>query len=445
MDGEWADWADWGACSASCGGGERWRHRRVVVEASACGRPALGPSGELRECGMRSCAASEDCRFGAWSPWSLCSSPCEGRRHRRRIIEEYGQGAGRFCEGAMREVASCGDPCEAYDRSPPLDCVLEPWQEWLACSASCGPGQTVRRRLIWREARHAGRPCLGRLEEAAGCGGGPCPPGVALPKPCRWGSWSTWSACDQCSGERRRARSIEHVQENGGVPCSFDASEEVGNCPRHCSAKPSYFCSWGPWEELNGCSRSCGEGYRREVRYLHAGRRAPLPEDAAAWAAKTWIPEGWIPPPPEPEDANATNSTDAGATTTTTTTTGGRGGSAASDIASDGLVRDFGIGDVGGSRAEGGEEAAEEEERRARAFALRLQGAAAGVLAGAAGVAGLWAIAFRRPDGRRSRSAGEPSTGATEGEEVGEATELRPLLGARERAGGQRTAALHPG
>jgi len=37
-------------------------------------------------------------------------------------------------------------------------------------------------------------------------------------------------------------------------------SEEVGKCPRRCSAKPSYFCSWGPWEALGGCSRTCERG-----------------------------------------------------------------------------------------------------------------------------------------------------------------------------------------
>ncbi|CAE8639174.1 unnamed protein product, partial [Polarella glacialis] len=42
VDGQFGDWSEWGVCSASCLGGETWRTRKIVVEASECGLPPTG-------------------------------------------------------------------------------------------------------------------------------------------------------------------------------------------------------------------------------------------------------------------------------------------------------------------------------------------------------------------------------------------------------------------
>ena len=50
------------------------------------------------------------------------------------------------------------------------------WSEWGACSAACGEGQSVRRRLCDHPApQYGGRKCEGPAEESKTCIDVPCP------------------------------------------------------------------------------------------------------------------------------------------------------------------------------------------------------------------------------------------------------------------------------
>lgn len=112
--------------------------------------------------------------------------------------------------------------------------------------------------------------CEGAMAEVAQCQLEVCPipPG---PKPCVWGVWLEWGACDKCGGERKRSRQITRMPDAGGSPCETHASEETEKCKRQCH-KPIY-CEWGKWEEQDKCSVSCGEGIVTRVRYLQISER----------------------------------------------------------------------------------------------------------------------------------------------------------------------------
>ena len=58
-----------------------------------------------------------------------------------------------------------------------VDGGFSSWAEWGACSASCGDGQSVRRRLCDDPAsKNGGRQCDGPVEEFKACTDLPCPP-----------------------------------------------------------------------------------------------------------------------------------------------------------------------------------------------------------------------------------------------------------------------------
>ena len=93
-----SDWSQWSACSSDCGGGVRWRHRKIAVEANACGKIAPGNDKEFEACNQVSCRAPVDCQWTTWAHWSDCSCPCDGVKHRSREIGRHGEGGGKWCD-----------------------------------------------------------------------------------------------------------------------------------------------------------------------------------------------------------------------------------------------------------------------------------------------------------------------------------------------------------
>ena len=60
-----------------------------------------------------------------------------GEKERTRHVEINADFGGELCSGALREITECNQtPCE-----DPVDCVWSEWQDWSACSKTCGGGQ----------------------------------------------------------------------------------------------------------------------------------------------------------------------------------------------------------------------------------------------------------------------------------------------------------------
>jgi len=270
-DGLWAEWAAWTSCSATCGGGTTFRSRQIARMANHCGQPVTGDTRETAVCNQNACEPDVDCMFSDWGLWSDCSQTCHGIMRRARRIDRYGSGNGGFCEGHLKEVASCNPapgegagPCEMEEK-PAVNCALSEWSAWAECSATCGGGEHTRSRYVAVPAAHGGTQCQDTLTEARQCGTAVCQ-GPA-PVDCEFGEWGDWGECAKCDGERARFRHILQHPRNGGKPCEkvFDA-EEAEACPRRCYNEQ--YCSWGEWTNWGDCTAKCGQGKRARRRYL---------------------------------------------------------------------------------------------------------------------------------------------------------------------------------
>jgi len=129
---ESGSWSDWSDCSEKCGTGQRTRIRECdhYKEIGVC--PDLPPCDIV------------DCVWGAWSEWGKCTDPCLGESHRTRAIQAHARNGGELCNATdSKEVQTC-EQCGPGPRS----CTWSDWQEWSACSASCGDGSRNRSRTL---------------------------------------------------------------------------------------------------------------------------------------------------------------------------------------------------------------------------------------------------------------------------------------------------------
>merc|ERR1719387_3379026 len=126
----------------------------------------------------------EDCEVGEWQPGE-CSVECGGgeRTLTREVVTPASNG-GAECP-IMLEKEPCNmQPC-------PIDCVVDVWSEFGACSKDCGGGIQTRVRRAITEDEHGGEPC-GDLSETAECNMDACD------LPCELeAEWSEWSECSK--------------------------------------------------------------------------------------------------------------------------------------------------------------------------------------------------------------------------------------------------------
>merc|ERR1712070_1211519 len=112
-------------------------------------------------------------------------------------------GNGKFCLGATKMIQGCNYNVRVHPHPEP--CQWKDWSPWDKCSSECGPGEQKRSREVLREAQNNGSPCYGASAEVQQCQVKKCPP-VPGPRPCQWGDWNEWGACDKCGGQRKRNR-----------------------------------------------------------------------------------------------------------------------------------------------------------------------------------------------------------------------------------------------
>lgn len=83
-----SEWTSWSECTAACGGGQRYRTRSVLSEAKHQGKTCDYPMKETEPCNDQICSAPVDCKVGAWDKWSACTATCGGgQQYRHRHIE----------------------------------------------------------------------------------------------------------------------------------------------------------------------------------------------------------------------------------------------------------------------------------------------------------------------------------------------------------------------
>lgn len=283
QDGKWDDWTPWSQCSSSCDGGTTRRTRKLATMANACGCPPPGKDEETAFCNVdRSCEPSLDCRFFAWTDWTPCTATCNGIKRRARSVEQYGKGLGVWCSGGLQQIYPCNpspgeEPKMECAGGTPVDCEESAWTAWSVCSVTCGGGEVMRSRYILKMPAFGGRPCGTALVELKECARNDC--NGPNPVDCAFGTWEEWGACDKCNGERKRRRKIIAYPRNGGKECDPKVIAEVGKCPRRCAEQK--YCEWANWDEWSPCTAACGKGgKRRRRRYMEltALAKAQLPD-----------------------------------------------------------------------------------------------------------------------------------------------------------------------
>jgi len=222
IDCEVTAWSVETACSLTCGGGQKTKHRSVLVPSAFDGVecPALV---HTTVCNDQPCAV--DCAVSEWTPFGECTKECGGgiQTRTRRVLTPVAFG-GVQCP-TVAETATCNQALCV------IDCQVSQFSEWSACSVSCQGGTRHRKREVVTLSENGGASCP-ELEETGACAEVPCP------EDCHVGEWKTWSTCtDKCGGGTRvRHREITNVAEEGGHPCPPVTEEEPCNL-HHC------FCS----------------------------------------------------------------------------------------------------------------------------------------------------------------------------------------------------------
>jgi len=141
-----ADWKDWTDCTATCGGGQMVRMRRITSEAKSGGAPCNTTIGETMACGVDPCRLGKktvNCLWGDWGDWGACDK-CGGEKRRYRHIEKMPENGGAACENQpSEEFSNCTRHC--HDRQY---CVWSDWSSYGDCTTTCGPGYQKRDRTL---------------------------------------------------------------------------------------------------------------------------------------------------------------------------------------------------------------------------------------------------------------------------------------------------------
>eukprot|EP00928_Gymnodinium_smaydae_P017931 TRINITY_DN16839_c0_g1_i1.p1 TRINITY_DN16839_c0_g1~~TRINITY_DN16839_c0_g1_i1.p1 ORF type:complete len:1540 (+),score=305.14 TRINITY_DN16839_c0_g1_i1:64-4620(+) len=267
-------WTAPSACSSSCGPGQQQRTREVKQYASLGGAGCNGSLVETIACNQGECSV-KDCQWNLWSEWSACSISCGGgHRSRHRNIKVMPDEGGKACDPeAFSEVGSCSlSPCN----STCIDGEWEEWDAWEPCSSTYSGGVTWRTRAVRREANDCGKPAEGEYREMASCNEDvPC----IKKQDCQVGEWTAWTNCSEpCNGVKHRARHIAVHARGGGQQCE-DSLREVAPCnpdegqaaPASCLVGEPRDCEVSEWTGFGVCSASCGGGQQvRERRILVA-------------------------------------------------------------------------------------------------------------------------------------------------------------------------------
>ncbi|KAM4548643.1 hemicentin-1 isoform 1-T1 [Odontesthes bonariensis] len=173
VDGKWSSWMSWGACSVSCGGGNRQRTRLCASPAPQHGgRKCEGNDVLIDFCNNDPCPINGN--WGPWSSWGSCSKTCNGGQMRRyRSCDNPGPAyGGRACAGADTQIQRCSTA------NCPVDGNWGLWQPWGECSSSCGGGQRTRVRLCNSpSSSNGGQPCPGDSSQLSRCNTQACPGG----------------------------------------------------------------------------------------------------------------------------------------------------------------------------------------------------------------------------------------------------------------------------
>ncbi|XP_065179031.1 A disintegrin and metalloproteinase with thrombospondin motifs adt-2-like [Sycon ciliatum] len=250
VNGNWTPWGAWSGCSATCGGGTRFRLR-------TCSNPP--PSNDGSQC-SDSFLASEQCNtaacptWGPWGPYSSCSKTCGGgvsvRSRLCPLPGECSPGAATY--SVQCNTRTCGPG--------PVDGGWSVWSGYSPCSATCGFGSHMRTRSCNQPSpANGGRSCR--------------PDGLAVetnsircqrPSCSQWNIWGAWSGCSRTCGIGVRVRRRTCPFANN---CPGSATD-TGSCNvSACDMSiPGQWTQWTGWSQVGTCYGCPRGSYRQRTR-----------------------------------------------------------------------------------------------------------------------------------------------------------------------------------
>mmetsp|Transcript_26237 Transcript_26237/g.55659 ORF Transcript_26237/g.55659 Transcript_26237/m.55659 type:complete len:1597 (+) Transcript_26237:60-4850(+) len=250
-------WTSWSVCDEAHT--QRYRNREVqqtpLNEGEACPENLVETEGCPEPVAI-------DCVLTEWTAWSHCDKTCEGGQiYRERQLQSPNSNGGKCGTYVLKETTMCNTgPCWT---EAPDDCQLGTWEEWSSCSARCGKGSKTRSRKVLSLATSSGKGCEGALQEISSCLLSKC-----TVVDCAWSDWEEWSACS-CScggGTKRRSRAVAASPLNGGALCSPKDKSEVAPCNTERCDKDCVDGRWSAWMEWSSCTATCSSGFKSRRR-----------------------------------------------------------------------------------------------------------------------------------------------------------------------------------
>eukprot|EP00042_Codosiga_hollandica_P042165 m.383963 g.383963 ORF g.383963 m.383963 type:complete len:692 (+) comp56261_c0_seq1:101-2176(+) len=250
-----SSWSSYGLCSLTCGGGQAWRSRSVLVSAMFGGQACPSDLTSTIACNQHACPI--DCMVSAWSGYGECSQSCgTGSQSRWRSVTNPASNGGHACPDLVES-----QPCN--EQECPVDCVVSAWSDFGACSHSCGPaGLQGRHRTVTTAPLNGGAACPSLVDHQP-CNEFPCPVDCTTTS---WGNWGRCSkSCGPSAGVQTRTRKVAMPASNGGIPCGSSGISlvEARNCP---SMPCPVDCAVSAWSSFGSCSLSCGGGSQTRWR-----------------------------------------------------------------------------------------------------------------------------------------------------------------------------------
>ena len=236
----------WGACSVTCGGGMRFRSRKIVADSGLHGKacPSLSEAGHCQQhvCPM-------DCHFSVWSSWGGCSKSCDsGMKFRTRSVVSREAFGGKQCPSLEQRTVCKNRECV-------VDCGLSVWSNWGSCSQSCGVGFQRRVRSVIRQPAFGGHGCSVVMASSRACNMQACPENCVL------SSFSHWSRCSRTCNSRQHGQQVRRAIILAQAIWGGKACAPIKQT-RHCQGATEcpLSCQVSMWEPWTRCSASCGRG-----------------------------------------------------------------------------------------------------------------------------------------------------------------------------------------
>ncbi|CAI8000125.1 Thrombospondin-2 [Geodia barretti] len=212
--GVFTEWEEWTQCTATCGGGRRARKRECIIDVSAGSVECTGTLLEAQDCNTQKCPVP--CRW-EYGEYEECSATCgDGIKLRFPKILQPPQNGGEPCPPFVEAGVSDEAPCNVIPCGVPCQWRYE---EFGACTKTCGGGTKTRFPVIRTPAQHGGdcpQHVTNRVPDIETCNTQPCP------IPCDW-EWGEYGDCTVTCGGGTQTR----------VPRIITPAQHGGHCPQH--------------------------------------------------------------------------------------------------------------------------------------------------------------------------------------------------------------------